>query len=201
MIRLLALLLLSLALARPLHAQSTSPDVALRAGDLIDLYHWRDSTLRGAFPVEEDGSVVLPLLGRRTVTSAPWSAVRDTIAAAYMRELREGDVRILPRRRVFVLGFVGTPGVQFADPTISIAGAIAMAGGAAADGDLTRVRIVRNDVELAKRVGIDSPLVGQAAMSGDQIYVGRRGWFDRNSAFMVSAMIGLAGIVVTLLTK
>jgi hypothetical protein len=74
-----------------------------------------------------------------------------------------------------------------------------MAGGAAADGDLTRVRIVRNDVVLAERVGIDSPEAGQAAMSGDHIYVGRRGWFDRNSAFMVSAIVGLAGIVVTLL--
>ena len=201
MTRLLALLLLCASLALPVRAQTTSPDVALRAGDLIEVFHWRDQALRGAFPVEQDGSVVLPLLGRRAVTSAPWSVVRDSLAAAYARELREGDVRILPRRRVFVLGFVETPGVQFADPTISIAGAIALAGGAAADGDLSRVRIVRDDVVLAERVSIDSPVVGQAAMSGDQIFVGRRGWFDRNSAFMVSAIVGLAGIIVTLIVS
>ncbi len=197
--RLLSLLLICAAFALPLAAQSSSPDVALRAGDVIEIYHWRDETMRGAFPVEEDGSVVLPLLGRRAVTGAPWSAIRDTLAAAYARELREGDIRLVPRRRVFVLGFVETPGVQFADPTVSIAGAIALAGGAAADGDLSRIRIMRNDAMLAERVAIDSPVVGQAAMSGDQIYVGRRGWFDRNSAFMVSAIVGLAGIIVTLL--
>jgi len=193
------LVLLSAMLALPLSGQRAASDMPLRAGDLVEVFHWRDAALRGAFPVEEDGSVVLPLLGRRAVTAAPWTTVRDSLAAAFARELRTADVRLIPRRRVFVLGFVENPGVQFTDPTISLAGAIALAGGAAADGDLTRLRVVRNDAVLLERVGIDSPLVGQAAMSGDQIFVGRRGWFDRNSAFMVSAIVGLAGIIVTLI--
>jgi hypothetical protein len=34
--------------------------------------------------------------------------------------------------------------------------------------------------------------------SGDQILVGRRAWVDRNSTFLVSALLSLTSIAVTL---
>ncbi|MBX3172995.1 MAG: polysaccharide biosynthesis/export family protein [Gemmatimonadaceae bacterium] len=196
--RLLLLALFAIGPALPAQA-AASPEFALRPGDVLQLFHWRDSLLRGDFPIEVDGSVVLPLLGRRSVTGRPWSSVRDSLGAAYARELRAPDLRITPLRRVFVLGFVRQPGILLADPNTTIAGAIAMAGGASADGDLRRVRVRRDGAVLAERVSVESDLVRADVRSGDEVFVDRRGWFDRNSAFMVSAIVGLAGIVVTLI--
>lgn len=191
---------LALAFVLPLQAQDGAPAAfTLRSGDVLELFHWRDELLRGDFPVEQDGSVVLPILGRRSVVATPWPLLRDSLMREYRRELRADDLRITPKRRVFVLGFVQQPGIQLADPTTSIAGAIALAGGAAPDGDLGRVRVLRDGRVIAERVGIESPLVAADVLSGDQIFVDRRGWFDRNSAFMVSAIVGLAGIIVTLI--
>ena len=46
-------------------------------------------------------------------------------------------------RRVQVLGEVTKPGVYLADPTVSLAGLVALAGGATPGGDLHRIRVVR----------------------------------------------------------
>src|SRR2546422_6503030 len=40
----------------------------LAPGDAIQLAFWREPQLGGDFPVDETGSVVLPLIGVRTVT-------------------------------------------------------------------------------------------------------------------------------------
>ncbi len=196
--RLLALVGLLLAQPDAALAQA-SADFTLRPGDRVQVYHWRDETVRGEFPVEEDGNVVLPLLGRRAVTGNVWRVVADSLRAAYARELRAADLRITPMRRVYVVGFVKEPGVHFADPTLTLGAVLAMAGGASPEGDLARVRLVRAGRVVFDQLDMNAGLSDVAYESGDQIFVGRRGWFDRNSAFMVSAIVGLAGIVVTLL--
>lgn len=194
-----SLFALLLALApRPLDAQGTAA-LTLRPGDAVEVYLWREDDLSGDFPVDEQGRVTLPIIGAKLVTAAPWPEVRDSLMAAYARELRDPAVRITPKRRVLVLGFVQEPGAYFADPTVPMVGAIALAGGASPEGDLTRVRVMRDGDVLIRRARVDSPLVAADVQSGDQIYVDRRGWFDRNSPFFVSAMVGLAGIVVTLI--
>lgn len=173
----------------------------LAAGDAIEVFHWRDSLITGEYAVDERGRVLLPMIGTWTVTGTPWPALRDSLLAAYGRELREEAVRVTPKRRVLVLGFVQEPGAYLADPTVSLAGAVALAGGASAEGDLRRVRVLREGSVLVNRTSIESPQVAAPVQSGDQIFVDRRGWFDRNSPFFVSALVGLAGIVVTLIVS
>jgi polysaccharide export outer membrane protein len=196
-------LLLSLVAAAPLAGQATAPaspaTFALKPGDVVEVFLWREQELSGEFPVDERGNVVLPVIGSRAVTGAPWPEVRDSLLAAYARELRDQSVRLTPKRRILVLGFVQKPGAYLADPTVPIVGAIALAGGASPDGDIERVRVMRDGAVLIDRVSLESGLALADVQSGDQIYVSRRGWFDRNSPFFVSAMVGLAGIIVTLI--
>lgn len=194
-------LLVGLFLLAPLglDAQGGSAAFTLRPGDLVELQVLRDTTLSGRFAVDERGRAVLPILGPRVVTGGPWPAVRDSILAVLSREIADPAIRLTPYRRVFVLGFVQEPGAYFADPTTSIAGAIALAGGASSDGDLTRLRVLRDGGALFDRVGIEDARVAADVQSGDQIFVDRRGWFDRNASFFVSGLVGLAGIVVTLI--
>ena len=193
----------TLFLGAPLGAlvgQSARPQsFTLRPGDVVELQLWREPTLSGQYVVDDRGQVTLPVIGVRGVTGGPWREVHDALIAAFVLELREQSVQLTPKRRVFVLGFVQSPGAYFADPTVPIAGAIALAGGASTEGDLRRVRVIREGAVFLDGVSLESPLALSDVQSGDQIYVERRGWFDRNSPFFVSALVSVAGIIVTLI--
>jgi protein involved in polysaccharide export with SLBB domain len=97
---------------------------------------------------------------------------------------------------------VNRPGLYNLDPTVTLSGAIATASGASPLGDLRRIRLVRDGKTFAARVGGNETLNTLDVRSGDQIYVGERSWLERNSAFLVGALISTATtIVVTLIAK
>lgn len=207
---LLASLLLMLGVAHPgaaggLAAQSETDAVpngrqpTLLSGDALEVNIWREPDLSGTFLVDPSGAVTLPLLGSIDVTGIPLSDLRDRLIELYARDLRNPSINITPRRRVYVLGEVNQPGLLALDPTVTLAGAIAMAGGASREGDISKIRILRDGEVLLEGVGPDVDLLSIDIRSGDQITVDRRGWFDRNSTFVVSATIGAAGIIVQLL--
>lgn len=198
--RLLGLLCLLTGLSGVAGGQAAPPVAgALRAGDVIDLTAWRDSAISGRYHVDERGRVVLPLVGEWQVDRTPWGLLRDSLVAAYAKEIQSGQIALLPKRRVLVLGFVTTPGVYYADPATAMAVVIAQAGGPAPDGDYRRVRLVRDGQERWRQRALDGPELREHVQSGDMLYVERRGWFDRNAQFFGSSLVSLAGIVVTLL--
>ncbi|MEO5579980.1 MAG: SLBB domain-containing protein, partial [Gemmatimonadaceae bacterium] len=116
-------------------------------------------------------------------------------------QLRNPSVTITPLRRIYVLGEVAKPGLYTVDPTISLAGAVAIAGGATASGDLDRLRVVRNGKVVLDRAAAGSSLSAINIRSEDQVFVDRRGWLDRNSALAASAVLSAATLVATLLLR
>jgi len=168
-------------------------------GDALVITIWREPDLSGTFLVNEDGVVTLPMLGRVPVAGITVTALRDTLTRRYARDLREPIITVEHRRRVFVLGQVKQPGLLTLDPTVSLAGAVSLAGGAGEGGDLRRLKIVRDGVVLQTQIDPDRPLGDLPLRSGDQIHVGRRGWFDRNSTFMVSVVLSTATVFAALL--
>lgn len=204
MLRLLVVLISALGLlTNPCRAQqpSSTADVTLRPGDLVRVVVWREKDLSGDFPVNERGIVVLPLLGERDVTGIPIGRLRDVLVEEYRKELRNPSIEITPLRRVMVLGEVAKPGLQEVDPTITLAGAIALAGGPTANGDMKRIRIVRGGTLLQDRPAMETQLSSIDIRSGDQIFVGERKWLDRNSTFVMSSGLSVALFLVTLLIK
>ncbi len=195
----LAAVLLVLA-SSPLQGQgrAASP-VSLRPGDVVRVVISREPALSGDVLVDDRGRAHLPILGSRSVDGASWSAVRDSILAEYARETGASEVSVIALQRVLVLGSVTSPGVYFATLSSTIADAVALAGGATPEGDLRRLRVVRDGETLYAQVAVDSPAAQAGVRSGDQIFVERRSWFDRNSATAVSAFVGIAGVIVTLL--
>lgn len=178
---------------------ASAADVTLQPGDLIELEIWREEDLSGEFLVDESGTVTLPLVGRFDVRGIPIAQLRDTLIAAYSVELRNPSIIVTPLRRVYVLGEVNEPGLQAVDPTVSLAGAIALAGGATERGDLRRIRVIRNGEEIVNRVRAESALSALDVRSGDQIFVGQRSWFERNTTFLVSAILSGTSLLITLL--
>jgi polysaccharide export outer membrane protein len=179
-------------------APSAEPRLALQPGDVIQVQIWREPDLSGEFPVNEAGRVVLPLLGERQVVGVPFEHLREALMADYREQLRNPSITITPLRRLYVLGEVQKPGLYTVDPTITLAGAVALAQGATPTGDLRYLRLIRNGQVLHERISAESSLSTADVRSGDQIFVERRSWFDRNSTFVVSALLSLTSIVVAL---
>lgn len=197
------LVLLSLPVAS-LCAQGDSATrrvLTLGPGDKVRVLIWREKDLSGDFAVDETGVLNLPMLGPQPVAALPWDAVRDSLLVLYRRELKAPSVTLTPLRRVLVLGEVTKPGQFYADPTLSLAGIIALAGGASEQGDLHHLRVVRDGVVIQSQLSLETQLQQTDVRSGDQIFVDRRSWFDRNSAFVASAAISVASILVTLLRR
>jgi protein involved in polysaccharide export with SLBB domain len=174
-------------------------EVTLLPGDLLRVAIWREEDLSGEFLVERDGTVTLPLLGRQHVTDIPLERLQDTLIAQYRLELRNPSISITPLRRVHVMGEVAKPGLYPVDPTISLGGAIALAGGVTPAGDPRRIRVIRAGQVLRPRAGSMESLSALDVRSGDEIMVDRRGWFDRNSTFVVSALLSATSILIAVL--
>lgn len=181
---------------------AVSPDsLELRPGDVVKVAVWREPDLTGTFVVDPQGTVVLPLVGARNVTDRPWSQVKEGLLAAYHVELNNPSIDITPLRRIYVLGSVNRPGTYDLDPSMSLAGAVAMAGGTNPEGNLQNIKVVRDGKVVLNGVPRESALAEVGVRSGDQIFVGRRSWAERNSTFIVSALLSLTGIVVTIVLR
>lgn len=196
------LLALAFALLVFVPARSTAQDttaVTLRPGDLIRLTIYREPDLNGEFLVDEAGTVNLPLVGDMPVTGVPLQELRTRMVEAYRVHLRNPSINVVPLRRVHVLGEVQKPGLYAIDPTMSLTGAIGMAGGATPAGDLRKIRLVRDGTVAMEGIGEGRTTTRVGLRSGDEIYVLRRSWFDRNSTFVVTAMLSLASIASSII--
>ena len=170
-------------------------------GDILRVAVWREPDLSGDFQVDQDGTVVLPLLGKLQVTDRAWSIVKDDLMQDYLGDLRNPSIELIPFRSVYVLGEVNLPGRYNVHPTNdNLAGAVSLAGGITPDGDVTNMRIVRDGVIILDGIVGEQRLAELGIRSGDQLFIGRRGWLDRNSTFIASAVLSLAGIAVAILT-
>lgn len=199
----LVLLLLTLAPASA-RAQDGAPRstdaISLQPGDVVRVEIWREKDLSGEFPVDPDGTVVLPLLGEKRVTGVGMRDLRRQLEEEYRVHLRNPSITIVPLRRVNVLGAVTKPGMYTIDPTVSLVGAVALAGGSAPEGNIRDVTVVREGQVIRSRPALGETLQNLDVRSGDEIYVGRRGWFDRNSGAVLASVVSLvSGIVTTLI--
>ncbi len=168
---------------------------ALRPGDAIRLKIWREPDLSGDFPVEEDGVVVLPKIGRTRVTAEHPDSLKAQLVRTYATYLVNPSIQVQILRRIQVLGAVRTPGLYSVDPTMTIADALALAGGVTPQGRSNKVELRRAGEKvsglLAGRLLIaDSPI-----RSGDQVFVPERSWISRNPGILIGAL-GLVSTVV-----
>ena len=196
------LLILAAAPAAPAETQSVqdSEELLLMPGDILRVEIWREPDLSGDFQVDQDGTLVLPLLGKLLVTDRAWNIVKDDLMQDYLRDLRNPSIELTPFRNVYVLGEVNLPGRYNVHPTDdNLAGAVSLASGVTPDGDVTNMRIVRDGVIILDGIAGEQRLAELGIRSGDQLFIGRRGWLDRNSTFIASAILSLSGIVVAIL--
>ena len=175
---------------------ATAQTNSLRPGDMIRTAIWREPDLSGEFQVDEDGSVVLPLLGKTSVSGVPEDKLREQLQEAYGKFLVNTAVNVTLLRRVNVLGEVRVPGQYTVDATNSVADLIARAQGLTSDANSEDIVLVRGGQRLRAGLAGTQSLMEAGIRSGDQIMVGKRGWMSRNFSSMASVLSVAASIIV-----
>lgn len=172
----------------------------LQPGDRVRLKVWREPDLSGEFDVAGDGVVVFPKVGRVDVRQITTDSLTALLLAGYAGSLRDPSVEVTVLRRVTVQGSVRAPGLYYVDPTITVSGALAMAGGISSDGNRNRIDLLRGSDSRPIRLGRESLLTDTSLQSGDRLMVQERSWLARNTGF-VSAGLTAAAVVFAALIR
>ncbi|MGQ0560343.1 MAG: polysaccharide biosynthesis/export family protein [Gemmatimonadota bacterium] len=170
-------------------------------GDVLKLWIWREEDLSGEFAVPESGVVVLPKIGPWKVTGQPTTDLKRALVAEYEKYLRNPAIEITFLRRVNVLGAVNEPGVFSLDETMTVAHALALAGGTRPDGKSDEVQLFRGDQKLVGRISQRTRIADLAIQSGDQLFVPERGWIARNSGLVAALLSGAVSVTIALIVQ
>lgn len=137
-----ALLILPLlALVAPQASGQDSP-VALRTGDVLNLTVVQQPDLSKKYPIESNGSVTIPLVGRLEAAGKTVDAFASELKnrlAAYLRN-PQVVVDVERSKRVFVFGGVASPGMYQLTEHMTLIELLARAG----YGGVSEAIIVRN---------------------------------------------------------
>jgi protein involved in polysaccharide export with SLBB domain len=173
----------------------------LRVGDVLKLWIWREEQMSGEFPVPETGVVVFPKIGPRKVTDQPMAELKAALVSEYQKYLRNPSIEITFLRRINVLGAVNEPGVYSLDETMTVAHALAKAGGTRPDGKTDEVQLFRDGQKLLGKISQRTRIADLPIQSGDQLFVPERGWAARNSAFVATLLSGAVSVAIALIVN
>lgn len=173
-------------------------DKPLRPGDVVRLRIWREPEMSGDFPVDEDGMVVLPRIGRMQVVDGSAQTLEDRLIRAYEKYLQHTSIDVILLRRVQVLGAVRNPGLYPVDATMTVSDALALAGGATGHGDPDRIELIRRGERMDTRLSANTRIAESPIQSGDQLYIPERNWFSRHSGVLAA---GMTSLLIAFLTR
>ncbi|MBN1129949.1 MAG: hypothetical protein JXA71_13230 [Chitinispirillaceae bacterium] len=148
-------------------------------GDAFRIYVSPDtaSFLNGTYPIDDDGYVFLPIIGRikaDTMSAGDFYAIVDSV---YMPFLRHPNILIQPLIRVSLLGGFHKPGLYYISPSASLWDAVAVAGGPAREDGLKKIKWEHNGETVKEHLLADiekgTSLKNLGFASGDQLRVTR----------------------------
>lgn len=166
-------------------AASSAPNDHLQPGDVVRLRIWREEDLSGEYAVDQDGVAVFPKIGAQRVTEDSPATLREKLLEEYRVYLVNPSIEVWLLRRVNVLGAVGRPGLYVVDPTMTIADALAEAGGALPHGRPDEVELLRDGEQVTANITQQARISELPLRSGDQLIVPERSWFARHSGVVI----------------
>jgi len=174
----------------------------VRPGDVIRVWIWREQDYSGEFPVDARGRAVLPLLGEVATPGKTAEQLSDTLRDAYRRYLNNPSIQVTVLRRVAVQGEVVKPGLYPADATITVGDLISLAGGVTANGNQTKIQLVRGGNVIVSGLGPGTVLQRSPVQPGDEVFVPQKSWLARNSGTLLwGAVTAAAALTVHFVTQ
>jgi protein involved in polysaccharide export with SLBB domain len=188
-------------LSQGTRAPAPTADIAAQPGDKVSVKIYRESELSGDFVVPEDGIVVFPKIGAVAVNHMSTDSLHSLLITQYSKSLRDPAIEVTVLRRVNVIGAVRSPGFYYADPTVTVKGALALAGGVTPEGNRNKLELQRAGQRTTVSLSSTGTIADSPIQSGDQVIAPEKSWLSRNTALVVSGVTGLALVAVTIIRK
>ena len=171
-------------------------------GDAVRIHVWelyegdqRNQNLSGDYPIHQDGSIIMPLVGQITVKGLTVFELNQQLEEKLKSYLRSPYVMVYPLIRVTMQGAFNRPGSYRVNPSQSLWDLVAQAGGPRADCDLRKMwversgKVVNKDLLRSFEQGYSLEEVGLE--TGDQIIAPRR------SQLELGVIIGVINLVAS----
>ena len=173
----------------------------LEPGDLVRLIVWRSAALSGDFEIAADGTIRHPLYRSVKAAGVPLDMLESRLRTLLSRFEAQPQFVIEPRLRVAVSGEVREPNLFSLSPELSIAQAIALAGGPTERARLDQVRVLRDGREIILDLTRPASYGTMRIRSGDQIVVPRRKDTFRDTIAPIAAVTGAAAAVLNVILR
>jgi polysaccharide export outer membrane protein len=172
----------------------------IAVGDILLLQVWREDIDLNLI-VPENGVIHFPRVGAIDVRGLTRDSLRARLVRDYGVHLRDAESRIqlAVQRKVRITGAVREPNVYTLNPTMTLADAIATAGGALPEGRRDRVEL-RRDGQVVQVLLLDdaATLADSPIQSGDQLHVPERSFASRNLNVLVTALTSIVAIGIAI---
>lgn len=138
---------------------TTAPPTAglyrIGAGDVLDVFVWRNPDLSRQLPVRPDGLISLPLVGEVQAAGLTAEELQGQLSGRLADFIQQPTVTVtvteIRSLVVYVLGNVNSPGTVVMDRNLTTLQAIAMAGGLNEFADRNDIVVLRTDPSGAQR--------------------------------------------------
>jgi protein involved in polysaccharide export with SLBB domain len=134
--------------------------------------------LTGQYPIDDDGCIDLPIVGRKPVTSMTQDELANYIKNTYLQYLRFPSVRVQPLIRLELMGGFQRPGFYYISPHASFWEVFRLAGAPIREDGIEKLKLKRSritvDFDPVLSIENAKSLRQMGIQSGDQIMVTAR---------------------------
>src|SRR5687767_13849422 len=159
------------AQSAPVSIQDERGAAALRPGDVVKVSVARHEDLTGEFTVTEYLTVTIPKLGEIDVSTHTHRTLRDWVIRTLQQTVVSPAIDLVVKKRVRVLGEVTEPGLYYVDPTMTIADALALAGGATSQARRGTTILRRGGETLIADLRTETLISESPIQTGDELEV------------------------------
>jgi polysaccharide export outer membrane protein len=141
----------------------TSADYVIGAGDILQVFVWKEPDVSREVRVRTDGKVTIPLLGDVVAAGSAPEALAADLSQRLGRFLTSPKVTVSlmasSSLRFFVVGEVNKPGEFLLSGRVTVLEALALAGGFKDEARRDKIVIIRRDLPLPASGAASSPAV------------------------------------------
>jgi hypothetical protein len=148
-----------------------------KCGSAVSIQCFPDTAafLSKIYPIDAEGCIELPLLGRKSISLMTKEELVDYLNTNFLKYLRNPGIQVRPLIRVALLGGFQRPGIYYIGQESSFSELLQLSGPPLREDGLQKMYWVRNrlpvDCDLVKSFESGKSLEEMGIQSGDQICV------------------------------
>lgn len=185
--------LIWLFLLIPCFGTANAESIHFRAGDTIEVTVYNSPELSGAFRINNDGYIRMPLVGKIQAAGKTEDELNEAIRSSVDTFIKNPNITVIPKFSVSVLGAVSKPGTFTLTGSERIIEVIAMAGGFNANAS-EKITLYRDGKK--KKVFKSNTLYTDSELGylqpGDVLVVNNKHFSRADYSILVSTVYSLA---------